>query len=152
MEKARVLLAAPHRLVREALGRAIDQEENITLVGLTDDSLEAYRLAREHRPDVILFDLDSSRMDWANFVRELSVSCRGVRFLALSPDGDIQRISSLCEAGIHGCVCFRPPFPKGWSGDFARYSMEISFLTRGYPMACLKFSAGSTKERSFSGD
>jgi DNA-binding NarL/FixJ family response regulator len=112
LEKARVLLAAPHRLVREALGRAIDQEENITLVGSTDDSLEAYRLAREHRPDVILFDLDSSRMDWANFVRELSVSCRGVRFLALSPDGDIQRISSLCEAGIHGCVCFSSPFSE----------------------------------------
>ena len=112
MEKTRVLLAAPHRLIREAIGRAMEQEDQIFLVGSTDDSLEAYRMAREHRPDVVLFDLDSGRADWANFVRELSVCSRGVRFLALSSDGDPQRISSLCEAGIHGCVCFSSPFSE----------------------------------------
>ncbi len=110
MEKTRVLLAAPQRLVREAIGRAIDQEEGLLLVGATDDGLEAFRLAREARPHVVVFDLGSGKMDWPHFVRELSLSCRGVRFLALSSGGNPDRISSLCEAGIHGCVSFSSGF------------------------------------------
>jgi len=112
LEKTRVLLAAPQRLVREAIGRAIDQEEGLSLVGATDDSLEAFRLAREARPDVVVFDLDSNRIDWPHFVRELSLSCRGVRFLALSSDGSPERISALCEAGIHGCICLSSGFSE----------------------------------------
>ncbi|MGB4209350.1 MAG: response regulator transcription factor [Thermovirgaceae bacterium] len=112
MEKTRVLLTAPQRLVREAIGRAIDHEEGLLLVGATDDGLEAFRLAREARPDVVVFDLGSDKMDWPHFVRELSLSCRGVRFLALSSDGSPERISALCEAGIHGCVSFSSGFSE----------------------------------------
>lgn len=112
MEKTRVLLAAPQRLVREAIGRAISQEDGLLLVGATDDGLETFRLAREARPDVVVFDLGLDKVDWPHFVRELSLSCRGVRLLALSPDGNPDRISDLCEAGIHGCVSFSSGFSE----------------------------------------
>lgn len=112
MEKTRVLLTAPQKLVREAIGKAIDNEEGLLLVGSTDDGLEAFRLAREARPDVVVFDLGSGKMDWPHFVRELSLSCRGVRFLALSSDGSPDRISALCEAGIHGFVSFSSGFSE----------------------------------------
>lgn len=76
----------------------------------SDDGLETFRLAGEQRPDVILFDLDSGKTDWAHLVRELSVSCKGVRFMALSSEGNNEKISSLCEAGIHGYISLSSPF------------------------------------------
>lgn len=106
----RVLLATPHRLVREALARAIGQEDGISVMAASDNMLEAFRLAREQRPDVVLFDLDSAKTDWTHLVRELSVSCKGIRFIALTSDGHNEKISGLCEAGIHGCVSFSSPF------------------------------------------
>lgn len=110
LDKTRVLLTTPHRLVREALARAIGQEDGISVVAAFDDGLEAFRLAREQRPDVILFDVDSGKTDWAHLVRELSVSCKGIRFMALTTEGHTDRISGLCEAGIHGCVSLSSPF------------------------------------------
>ncbi|MDO9508596.1 MAG: response regulator transcription factor [Thermovirgaceae bacterium] len=110
MDKTRVLLTIQHRLVREALGKAIGQEDDMYVVAAADDGLEAFRLAREQRPDVVLFDIDSGKTDWAHFVRELAVSCRGIRFMALSANGHTEKISDLCEAGIHGCVSLSSSF------------------------------------------
>jgi len=110
LDKTRVLLTTPHRLVREALVKAIGQEDGISVVASSDDGLEALRLAREQRPDVVLFDLDSGRTDWGHLVRELNLSCKGIRLMALSTEGHTDRIADLCEAGIHGCVSLSSPF------------------------------------------
>lgn len=110
MDKTRVLLTTPHRLLREALGKAIGQEDDMSVVAAADEGSESFRLVREHRPDVVLFDLDSVKSDWVQLVRDLSVSCRGIRFMAISEDGRQEKISDLFEAGIHGCVSFSSSF------------------------------------------
>jgi DNA-binding NarL/FixJ family response regulator len=110
LEKTRVLLTTPYRLVREALGKAIEMEEDMHVVAATDDGLEAFRLAGEQRPHVVVFDLDSGKTDWPHLVRELSLTCRGIRFMALSSDDRVDKIPGLCEAGIHGCVSLSSPF------------------------------------------
>lgn len=110
MERTRVLLTTSQRLLREALAKALGQEDGISVVAVSEGGLDAFRLAREQRPDVMLFDLDAGKADWANLVREISVSCKGIRFMALSADGNNEKISDLCEAGIHGYVSLSSPF------------------------------------------
>ncbi|GAB6280300.1 MAG: response regulator transcription factor [Thermovirga sp.] len=146
MDKTRVLLTTPHRLVREALVKAIGQEDGISVVAASDDGLEAFRLAREQRPDVVLFDLDSGKTDWANLVRELSVSCKGIRFMALSADDRTDKISDLCEAGIHGYVSLSSPFSNLIKGLRDISCGELYFddrISAGLPEVLGKINEGA---------
>ena len=53
----RVLIADDHSVVRQGLHMFLGADPELEIVGEARDGVEALRLARQHRPDVVLMDL-----------------------------------------------------------------------------------------------
>lgn len=62
-EKIRVLIVDDHPVMRDGLRAAIDQEDDLKVVGEAADGAEAIEQFRQLLPDVTLLDLQMPRMD-----------------------------------------------------------------------------------------
>ena len=58
----RVLLADDHSIVRRGL-RSLLEEGGHAVVGEAADGLEALRLIDEHRPDLVILDIDMPKLN-----------------------------------------------------------------------------------------
>jgi two-component system response regulator NreC len=56
-DRVRVVLADRPDVVREGIARLLGEQDDLSLVAVADDLIEASRAARAHRPDVIVTDL-----------------------------------------------------------------------------------------------
>lgn len=59
----RVLIADDHELVRYSLKLAFEKEKHIELVGLARNGQEAVEMVSQHKPDVVVLDLQMPIMD-----------------------------------------------------------------------------------------
>jgi DNA-binding NarL/FixJ family response regulator len=98
----RVIVADDHAVVRQGLAGLIDAAEDMTVVGSVADGAEAVALAREHRPDVVLMDLQMPGVDGVAATRRLLEEAPGVQVLVLTSFSDTDRIVSALDAGAVG--------------------------------------------------
>jgi DNA-binding NarL/FixJ family response regulator len=67
----RVVIADDQPLVRAGLAALLGAESDLDVVGVAADGVEALRLAREHRPDVVCLDIRMPGRDGIDVAREL---------------------------------------------------------------------------------
>lgn len=77
------------------------------------DGQEALELLREHRPDVILSDINMPRMDGEQFVRSLEADpeLRLIPVVVVSTDRTENRVQQMIELGARGYVT-KPFLPE----------------------------------------
>jgi two-component system, chemotaxis family, chemotaxis protein CheY len=77
------------------------------------DGQEALDLLREHRPDVILSDINMPRMDGQQFVRSLvsDADLRSIPVVVVSTDRTESRVQQMIELGAKGYVT-KPFLPE----------------------------------------
>ena len=98
----RVLLADDQRLVRESLATMLGLLGGIELVGTASDGEEALRLAAEHRPDVVLMDLNMPRMDGIEATRRMPSVAPDSQVIALTTFDDDESVLGALRAGARG--------------------------------------------------
>jgi DNA-binding NarL/FixJ family response regulator len=100
----RLLIAEHQRLFRQALRRLMERERDVTSVVEATDGREAYRLALEHKPDIVLLDVDMLDFDAESFAKLVRQHLPRTRVLLLARYDEDSRIVAAMEAGAFGYI------------------------------------------------
>ena len=80
----RLVLADDHRLFRESLGALLEVHEGIEVVAEGSNGDEAVRLARQHRPDVLLLDVEMPGQSVLTSLVEIRSASPSTRIVVLT--------------------------------------------------------------------
>lgn len=98
----RVVLADDHAVIRAGLEQLLAGTDDIEVVASADNGARAVAMAREHRPDVVLMDLQMPVVDGVAATREIVAQQLGVDVLVLTSYSDGERIVAALDAGAVG--------------------------------------------------
>jgi DNA-binding NarL/FixJ family response regulator len=98
----RIVIADDHGVVRQGLAGLLEGVDDLTVVGLAADGADAVALAREHRPDVVLMDLQMPGVDGVEATRTIVEEGLGAEVLVLTSFSDHARILAAIDAGAVG--------------------------------------------------
>jgi DNA-binding NarL/FixJ family response regulator len=98
-----VLVADDQALIRDGLTTILDSQDDMTVVGQAGDGIETLALVREHRPDVVLMDIQMPRMDGLEATRRLLARDEAApRILVLTTFGEDRYVFEALQAGASG--------------------------------------------------
>ncbi len=101
-EVIRILIADDHPIVREGLATVLNQEEDLKVVGLAENGLEAVAQARKLRPDIILMDLQMPEMDGVEAIHGIKEEAEDIGIIILTTYDADDYIFRGIEAGARG--------------------------------------------------
>jgi DNA-binding NarL/FixJ family response regulator len=101
--RVQIVVADDHDVVRSGFAGLLDTQPDFTVVGTARDGLEAVRLGRELRPDVILMDIRMPGIDGIEATRQLSgQQPNGPRILVLTTFDLDEYVYDALRAGASG--------------------------------------------------
>lgn len=99
-----LLLAEDHTLLRESLARMLEAEPGLRLIGLADDGLQCVKLARKHRPRLVLMDVSMPGLGGIEATRRITSALPDTRVLCLSMHDSHGMVSEAIAAGASGYI------------------------------------------------
>lgn len=98
----KVLIADDIPILRQGLRAIIQQDSELEVVGLASDGDEAYRLACETKPDVVLMDMRMPEYDGEYGTRKIKESFPEIKVLILTTFDDEENIGKAVSGGADG--------------------------------------------------
>lgn len=108
----RVLLADDHPLARAGIRAALEETQDIEIVGEAANGTELQRLTAELRPDVVLLDLVMPGLHPAEFVRWARATCPETEVLPLTAHDKDYYLAEMLEAGAAGFLLKKEPLER----------------------------------------
>jgi DNA-binding NarL/FixJ family response regulator len=102
--KIRLLLVDDHFVVRSGLAASLALEDDLEVVAEACDAVEAVALFEEHRPDVVLMDLQLGGSSGVGATAEICRGHPGARILVFSSFARDEDIYQAIRAGALGYV------------------------------------------------
>lgn len=99
MASLKVLVADDHRLMVEAIRLALDEDDDIEVVGEATDGTQVLPLVGRTNPDVVLLDVRMPGMDGLTCLDRLRKSYPAVTVVMLSGQDDPETIRSALDRG-----------------------------------------------------
>ncbi len=100
--RIRVLVVEDHPIVREAVSAAIDDEDDMEVVGQAADGIAAVEEAARCQPDVVVMDLFLPRQGGVEAIAQIKQTQPRVRVLALTSSTDETVFLAALQAGATG--------------------------------------------------
>ncbi|MFF0560635.1 response regulator [Streptomyces sp. NPDC004266] len=101
-DRIRVLLADDEHLIRGALASLLALNDDITVVAEAATGPEALSMARAHRPDVAVLDLQMPGHDGIEVAQTLHSEIEGCRTMILTSFGRPGHLKRALAAGVRG--------------------------------------------------
>ncbi len=96
------MIADDHPLLREALHRTLDGEEDIEVVAEAGDGEEAVKLASEFKPNVAVMDIVMPKLNGIEATRKIKEIAPDTAILILTAYDDDEYVLGLLDAGAAG--------------------------------------------------
>ena len=109
MSAIRVLIADDDAVIRSSLRLLVDHEPGMSVSGEAPDGKQAIDLAREHRPDVVLMDVQMPRMNGLEATRALCSEVAGPRVIVLTMFDLDEYVFEALRAGASGFLLKNSP-------------------------------------------
>jgi DNA-binding NarL/FixJ family response regulator len=103
-KKAKVLLVDDHSVVIEGIRRAIEEDEDIEIVGAANDGLAALPLVKSLKPDVVVMDISMPNLDGIEATQAIKKINRNTGIIIFTMYRDREYILSLFKMGVSGYV------------------------------------------------
>ena len=104
MERIRVLVVDDRPIFRAGARGMLAEYEHINVIGEAVSGMEAVKLAKSLKPDVILMDISMPEMDGIRATKEILQDSHEVAILGLSVSDHEDDVSSMLEAGACGYI------------------------------------------------
>jgi two-component system, NarL family, response regulator DevR len=103
----RILIADDHEVVRIGLAALLGAQEGFHVVGQAGSGAEATRLARQHRPDVVVMDIRMPNGSGIEACRAITAELDGSQVIMLTSHADSEALFDAIDAGASGYVLKR---------------------------------------------
>ncbi len=100
----RIVIADDHPIFRDGLKRILALESDFQVVADAGDGDEALRAVEEHRPDILLLDLNMPRSHGLGILEKLQDSKTGTRVIVLTASEDKNEFVQAMKLGANGIV------------------------------------------------
>ena len=100
--RIRVLIADDHPVFRDGLATLLEPHPDIEVVARAADGAEAVALAAEHRPDVVVMDIQMPELDGIEATRRITARHPETRVVMLTMNEDDDTVLSAIRAGASG--------------------------------------------------
>lgn len=104
-----VMLVDDHAVVREGYRRLIEKHKDLAVVAEASDGNEAYRLYKEHRPDVVVLDLSMPGKGGIEVVRHVRQWDANARVLIFTMHQNAAYAMQAFQAGAQGYITKSSP-------------------------------------------
>jgi two-component system, NarL family, response regulator NreC len=98
----RVVLAEDHTIVREGLRALLDGRDDVVVIAEADNGHDAVAAARQHRPDVIVMDLNMPGLNGVDATKVIRESHPETHILILSMYSTEEHVRPAIRAGAEG--------------------------------------------------
>ena len=102
--KLKILIADDHPMLREALHRALDGEEDMEIVAEAGDGEEAVKLTSELKPDLVIMDIVMPKLNGIGATKKIKEVIPNTAVLILTAYSDEEYILGLLDAGAAGYI------------------------------------------------
>lgn len=103
----RILIADDHEVVRIGLAALLDAQDGFEVVGQAGSGAEATRLARLHRPDVVVMDIRMPNGSGIEACRAITAELERTPVIMLTSHADSEALFDAIDAGASGYVLKR---------------------------------------------
>ncbi len=101
-EPIRVVLAEDHLIVREGLRALLDGRDDVVVVAEADNGHDAVKAAKEHRPHVIVMDLNMPGLNGIDATKTIREAQPETHVLVLSMYSTEEHVRPAIRAGAEG--------------------------------------------------
>jgi DNA-binding NarL/FixJ family response regulator len=100
--KIKVVIVEDHKLFREGLKSLLSDKADLEVVGEAGDGLEAIRIVKKCRPELMLLDLSMPKMNGISVMKEIKNQFPDTKIMALTIHESDQYVLEAFEAGADG--------------------------------------------------
>ncbi len=154
-QEIKILLADDHPIFRDGLKRLLEAEPGFKVIGEASNGVEAVRLVKQMKPELLLLDLSMPQQTGIEAIRELGSLGASVRIILLTAAAEKSQIVEALQLGARGVVLkdsatqlLIQAIRTVMGGEYWVGREQVSNLVQ-YLRTLMQTTAQETKQRKF---